>query len=190
MPLGNRSDYYQPPNGHPSYALGNQGHTYGLSSWIPYQGTFVTLPQKNLIYCVRSSFCPSFGIWADVRRNDTDWNLYRQMVKQWRRVAGCMLGDYYPLTPYSLQYDQWIAWQFDRPESGDGMVQAFRREKNEEPARMFRLSGLDPAAQYEVTDLDVGTPEIINGKKLTEQGLAVEIKTKPGAVVITYKKLK
>ena len=38
-----------------------------------------------------------------------------------------MLGDYYPLTSYSLQPDHWIAWQFNRPETGDGVVQAFRR---------------------------------------------------------------
>ena len=38
-----------------------------------------------------------------------------------------IFGDYYPLTPYSLDNTAWIAWQFDCPEKGEGLVQAFRR---------------------------------------------------------------
>ena len=55
-----------------------------------------------------------------------------------------MLGDYYPLTPYSLQLDHWIAWQFNRPETGDGVVQAFRRSKCDGPAMTFRLQRARP----------------------------------------------
>ena len=49
---------------------------------------------------------------------------------------------------------EWAAWQFNRPEQGDGMVQAFRRDKSEDPATDIRLRGLDPSATYKVTDLD------------------------------------
>ncbi len=49
---------------------------------------------------------------------------------EWRKIRTYMLGDYYPLTPYSLQRDQWIAWQFDRPDLGGGEVQAFRRPES------------------------------------------------------------
>ena len=38
-----------------------------------------------------------------------------------------------------------------------------------------------------MTDLDVGTPAKVSGKSLMEEGLAVEIKDKPGAAVITYR---
>jgi alpha-galactosidase len=110
------------------------------------------------------------------------------MAAQWRQVAGSMLGDYYPLSSYSLREEDWMAWQFNRPERGDGMIQAFRHDKSERTARTFRLCGLDPAAQYEVTDLDEGTPKKIGGKELMEQGLTVEIKNKPGAVVLAYKR--
>jgi len=111
-------------------------------------------------------------------------------VSQWRDVADCMLGDYYPLTPYSLGDDRWIAWQFDRPEQGDGMIQAFRRDRSEDRSKRFRLNGLEPGAQYEVTDLDAGTPKIISGRELLERGLPVAIDPQPGAVVLKYRKVK
>jgi len=101
-----------------------------------------------------------------------------------------MLGDYYPLSPYSLKLDQWIAWQFNRPEQGDGMIQAFRRDNCDEPEKIFRLSGLNPAAQYEITNLDLEGSKTISGKELLEKGLKIEIKDKPGSTVITYKLFK
>jgi alpha-galactosidase len=101
-----------------------------------------------------------------------------------------MLGDYYPLTEYSLQPDQWIAWQFDRPEQCDGVLQAFRRDRCAEAARTFRLRGLDPAAQYELTNFDVAGTTRVSGKELTDKGLSVEIKDHPGAAVIVYRRAK
>jgi alpha-galactosidase len=183
-----RSDY-QAFDGDPAYAPGNQGHTYGLSSWFPYYGQGVYYTSQQLVYCARSYMCPAFGIAVDVRKPGIDWDLYRRLAGQWRQVAGRMLGDYYPLTPYSLQNDHWIAWQFDRPEEGDGMVQAFRRERNEENTRSFPLKGLDPAAHYEVVDMDAGAPETVSGKELLERGVVVKIKDKPGAAILTYRKV-
>ena len=52
-------------------------------------------------------------------------------------------GDFWPLTPYSLENNVWMAWQFDRPEAGEGVVQAFRRAENGDESATFRLRGLD-----------------------------------------------
>jgi alpha-galactosidase len=100
-----------------------------------------------------------------------------------------MLGDYYPLTPYSINTGDWIAWQFDRPEIGGGMIQAFRREQNDKPARLFRLSGLVPSARYHVTDLDGGPTRNLTGSDLMKKGLTIEIKTTPGAALLIYRKV-
>ena len=182
-----RSDY-QSFSGDPKFAVGNQGHTYGLSAWIPYYGHGVYYNPKQLVYSVRSHMCPSFGIAVDVRKGGTDWDLYRRLVRQWRKVADGFLGDFYPLTPYSLKQDQWIAWQFHRPERGDGFVQAFRRDRCPEAGRLLRLGGLAPAARYEVTDLDANTPRTMSGRELTAKGLPVTIPARPGAGLIYYKK--
>ncbi len=182
-----RSDY-QAFDGNPGYAIGNQGHTYGLSSWLPYYGQGVYITAANAAYYARSHMSPSFSIAVDVRKPGIDWELYRRLVSQWREVADCMLGDYYPLSPYSLESDRWIAWQFDRPEQGDGMIQAFRRDSSGERVMTFRLHGIDAAAQYEVTDLDIGAAKIISGRELQERGLEVAIDAQPGSVVFKYRK--
>ena len=176
-----RSDY-QAFDGNPAFALGNQCQTYGLASWIPYYGQGVYYNPNQYVYCVRSYMCPAFAMCVDVRKGQMDWNLYRRLLAQWRQVADCFMGDYYPLTPYSLDEDCWIAWQFDRPEEGEGMVQVFRRGKSGESSRTLRLHGLDPDARYEVTDLDVGKPRTATGKELQDQGLAVKIGEQAQAV--------
>ena len=99
-----------------------------------------------------------------------------------------MLGDYYPLTGYSLAKDQWMAWQFDRPESGEGIVQVFRREESPVESARFKLRGLDATAKYEVENLD-GGKETHTGRELMEKGLAVTINQQPAAVVFAYKRV-
>jgi alpha-galactosidase len=171
-----RSDYQF---GHEA-TLPNQGHTYGISSWIPYYGSGCYFSDP---YSARSYIMPCSGFAGT--NSET-----RRAYAECRKVAPFMLGDYYPLTPYSLDTADWIAWQFDRPEIGGGVVQAFRRDRNEVPVREFHLHGLVPSAKYEVTDLDSGGPKEITGRELMNQGLAVEIKSRPGAAVIIYQKAK
>ena len=60
-------------------------------------------------------------------KKDLDYELGRKLIAQWRQVVDYLIGDFYPLTAYSLADDVWMAFQFARPENGSGMVQAFRR---------------------------------------------------------------
>jgi alpha-galactosidase len=183
-----RSDY-QAFDGNPAYAAGNQGHTYGLSSWLPYYGHGVYRSPRDLAHYVRSHMSPSFGFCVDVRKPGIDWNQYRGLVDEWRQMAPCMLGDYYPLTPYSLAADHWIAWQFNRPEQGDGVVQVFRRDQCMDSSLVCCLRGLDPATRYEVKNFDDEGATKVLGKDLMEKGLTVEVKDKPGAAVIVYRRV-
>jgi alpha-galactosidase len=157
------------------------GQTYGLSSWIPYYGSGVYSVEK---YPARSFYMPCFGIGGD-----QDMKKAKAIFAECRQVAPLMLGDYYPLTSYSLKLDDWIAWQFDRPEQGDGVVQAFRRDQCVDDSKTFTLRGLDPNAQYKLTHFDVEGVTQVAGKALMEKGLTVEIKDKPGAAVIVYKRV-
>ena len=175
-----RSDYIFEP-------IGQQGHTYGLAQWLPYFGTGEIAVDS---YLFRSCMCAGNIPCWDMRKKDLDYGLLRKLTAEWRSVAPNYLGDYYPLTPYSLEKSAWMAWQFDRPEKGEGLVQAFRREECGDSAKTFHLHGLDLAAAYEVTDLDAGTPTRVSGKELMEKGLTVEIKAKPGAAVIRYQQVK
>jgi alpha-galactosidase len=172
-----RSDYIIEP-------VGNQGHTYNLSFWMPYYGTGTGAIDA---YMFRSVMCPHFTACYDMRRKDLDFETARRIVGQWRQVAPCFFGDYYPLTSYSLASDAWIGWQFDRPEDEDGFVQMFRRAESVYRVADLKLQGLDPQKKYAVTDLDSGKTTVAQGRTLMESGLAVEITAKPGAALLGYK---
>ncbi len=166
-------------------ALNEQCHTYGLALWLPFYGTGF---EKLSTYIARSLMGPDMTLACDVRKKDFDWDLLRKVVAQWREVVPYYFGDYYPLTPYSLKRSVWMAWQFNRPESGDGMVQAFCRTESSYRSAELRLRGLDPTATYVLTDLDSRQSQQLKGSDLMDKGLVVEMTQSPQAVVITYHK--
>jgi alpha-galactosidase len=168
-------------------SVGEQGHTYGLASWMPFYGTgFIDFDA----YIVRSLMGPDMTLSCDARRKDLDWDLLRRLVSQWRQVVPYFYGDYYPLTPYTLDSRAWIAWQFDCPEKGEGVVQVFRRSESIYRSAEIRLYALDPAANYSITNLDAQRSEQVSGRELIEKGLPVDILGRPGAVVILYHAIK
>ena len=133
---------------------------------------------------------PFSNLLWDMRDRKLDYELMRRLASEFARIAHYWLGDYYPLTPFTTDRDAWMAWQFDDPETGEGMVQVFRRAESPFYGLQLKLQGLDPAARYALTDLDVSDrPKTFTGRELLEPGVPVSITNKPGAVVITYKKL-
>jgi alpha-galactosidase len=177
VPL-HRSDYAH-------QAVGNQCHTYGISFWVPYHG--IGVPQIDA-YTFRSTLVPAFGYGPDMRRPDLDYGLMRRLVAEWREYADNTLGDYYPLTSYSYEDDVWMAWQFDRPEAGKGMVQVFRRSHSPFETARFQLHALEPDAQYAVKDVDTGEVQRFTGRELMDQGLSVMLKQRPAAAIFTYER--
>ena len=175
-----RSDYRFEP-------VGTQGHTYGMALWIPYYGTGVMDASD---YVVRSHWCPWLGIGrSDPRRKGLDWTKYHRMLGELRKVADYFYGDYYPLTPYSLDNSVWMAWQFDRPDLGEGMVQVFRRAESLYESAHFPLRGLDLEATYQATNIDTGNVVKATGRELMATGLPIAIAERPSAVVIVYKRV-
>lgn len=177
-----RSDFQFPSQG-ANIVDGNQCHTYGLSAWLPYQGSGCYL---NDPYSFRSFYLASFGMAGEFQLP-----AWKQAYQENKKIAPILLnGDFYPLTSYSLSNDVWMAWQFDWAGKGRGMVQAFRRGQNSEPVQTYRLSGLNPKAQYKVTNFDVEGSVQMSGRQLMEDGLKIELKNKPQAALITYEKMK
>lgn len=124
----------------------------------------------------------------DMRRKDLDYPAIRRLLEQWQAVAPCYLGDYYPLTPFSRQNDVWMAWQFDRPETGEGLVQVFRRTDSIYESARFKLQGLTAEARYEVRDLDQAGSTVLTGRELAETGLLITLRQPSSAALITYKR--
>jgi alpha-galactosidase len=205
-----RADYPVSPDADP---IGAQISTEGLAYWRPHFGTLLQVRPRDT-YHFRSGMAPglAFALFnvagypnqvGSFIPADFPFDWMRNMVVQLKLVRPYYYGDYYPLLPCSANSDcatdpskehsaafEWAAWQFNRPEQGDGMVQAFRRDENEEPAQDLRLRGLDSAATYEITDLDAKMPKTISGRDLMQQGLHVEIEGKRGAAILVYKKVR
>jgi alpha-galactosidase len=164
----------------------SQCQLMGLAPWIPYYGAGIGLTDDP--YKLRSNMAPWSAFGFDCKDGTQNWDRIRLHLQRCHELAPNMLGDFYPMTPYSLDETLWAAWQFDRPEEGKGMVQAFRRTTSDVSSMTFKLRGLDAKARYKVQDIDSTTSEVKTGKELMENGLKVTIASKPGAAIVTYKK--
>jgi alpha-galactosidase len=173
-----RSDYILEP-------VGQQNHTLGIARWIPYYGTGANSTDA---YVFRSQMCPWFTACYDVRRTDLDYDALRKLHGQWKRAAPLFMKDFYPLTPYATENTAWVAWQFHDPETGQGVVQAFRRGESFYEAASLKLQGLDETARYVVTDVDGGKDREVSGRELSE-GLSVALKARPAAGLIMYRRV-
>jgi alpha-galactosidase len=178
-------------------AIGHQCMTYGISLWLPYHGTG-TVATRNAPYygsgftpvepyAFWSNVTPSLGFGIDMRVRELDYAALRRLVGQWRQISPNFYGDFYPLTHWTRDDQVWMAWQFHRPEAGEGMVQVFRRHNSVYESARFPLKELDTGARYLVTNLDdPSSARQFSGRELSEKGLAVAIPEQPGAVMFTY----
>lgn len=156
---------------------GFQGQTYGLSFWLPFYGGVSRFQEP---YGYRSLYMPGFGMVA------APLAIAKKAYDEFRVVAPHMIeGDYYTLTPYSRATDQWIAWQFYAPETGGGVIQAFRRSKTPSETLIVKLRGLDGNTTYEVENLD-GGKETWTGAELM-RGYSITLREKPAAAVLVLK---
>jgi alpha-galactosidase len=191
-----RSDY-QNANTNNYDPAGIQAMTYGLSLFVPLSGGCALRADP---YMFRSGYSPALcvewhgfvpGTWDVITKLDDtgiDFDRIRKLLNEYLAVRQFFYEDFYPLSPYSVASDVWMAWQYDAPEKGEGLVQAFRRVHCTTATEPLKLHALDPNAMYEVKDWDTEKLQEFSGKELIEKGLSVTIPDQPGAVVITYKK--
>jgi alpha-galactosidase len=189
-----RSDYAFEPNGH-------QCMTYGISMWIPFQGTG-TVATKNAPYYgggytdvepyyFWSNASPSIVSGIDMRVKNINYDLLRKLLEQWRQIGPNYYGDFYPLTPWTRDSKVWMAWQFDRPDKGQGAIQAFRRADCPASSTTLKLRALDPSARYTIVNLGTGNSRVMSGTELINSGLTVQTtENPPVAVTLTYSKMK
>ncbi|MEN6334684.1 MAG: GH36 C-terminal domain-containing protein, partial [Phycisphaerales bacterium] len=140
-------------------------------------------------YAFWSNAAPSLGLGIDARLKDLDYPALRGLIGQWRQVSPDYYGDFYPLTLWTRDNTVWMAWQFDRPETGEGMVQAFRRHESDYESARLRLQALDANASYSLTDLNTGSQQSCAGRDLMEKGLLITLAEKPATAVLAYHRL-
>jgi alpha-galactosidase len=167
-----------------------QTQFYGLAMWEPYFGAPVYPADRVDVYGFRSGMALLTGLGYDTRREDLDYALLHKLVLEREHLVKYLWGDFYPLTSWSFDNDVWMAWQFDLPEEGSGMVQAFRRPQSPYVSARMKLAALDPDALYRIRDIEDGSGLRLPGRELLEKGLPIDIPDQPGAVIILYERVK
>ena len=177
VPLWRSDEAYDP--------VAMQSISYGIALWMPYYGTGINSVEP---YIFRSQMTPALALGLDPGNYPEGYPRLKQRLAEWRQVSENYFGDYYPLTPYTLDDSAWMAWQFDSPARGEGMVQAFRRRLSPFETARFKLRGLDPKAAYAVAEAGSQAETTLTGAELMDRGLPVTVADLPGAALIHYRK--
>jgi alpha-galactosidase len=134
-------------------------------------------------YAYHCALAPMLALGLDIKRDDYDFAESRKMIAVWRRAAGLILyGDYYPQTPFHRTPDQWVAWQFDSPEQGQGFVQAIRLPASQEGTLTIHPKGLDSSVTYVFENGESGETREIAGKDLMANGFTFGLPARSGAI--------
>jgi alpha-galactosidase len=174
-----RTDY-QPcePNGY-------QCHTYGLNFYLPLHGTGNTNPSS---YEFRSSMSSAMVTAWDINNSNFQGQQAQKDIEDFKRLRPYFYEDYYPLTGYKTGDNAWMAYQLNRVKSNDGVVFAFRRPDCRNETITIKLQGLDSKTSYEFFYEDYGIKTKMTGAEIMK-GIDISIPTKPGSLLISYKKL-
>ncbi len=168
-----RSDYYigRKPND-TAFILG-QNATLNLLPYLPFQGcefNCVPVGDDYAAFSIIASgtvITPSDFDGGIIRRKITDpetaW--FKKVFDVAIRMRPFYKGDFHQLTDETSAGDNvWCAWQCDRPDLKAGFAIAFRRGAAEQEAQTFQLSGVDPAATYELEFYD-GSKKDVKGSE-------------------------
>ena len=112
----------------------------------------------------------------------------RAHLARYLKVRPLFAADFHPLTEWSDDPEEWLAFQFHDPTTGEGIVQAFHGASPSQASRTLKLRGLAAEKQYMVTDWDkAGEPSSRSGAELANEGIEVRAATANGAFVYQYK---
>ncbi len=167
-----------------------QAQTQGLAPWVPLSAAVCDVSSR---YAMRSAFGPGMVTHWCQQALDNHTALPLEEIRRWMGEALAMrkyfYGDFYPLLSFSLADDAWAAWQYDRPDLGEGMIVAFRRQASPFSRWEAAARALDADADYELTSWDGQAGRLLSGKALMDGGLVVTVDEKPGSALFTYRRL-
>ena len=78
----------------------------------------------------------------------------RRCISEMKENRKYWTGDYYPLTPWTMAPDRWMAWQLHRADLDEGMVLAFRHQDCPYSTMQVNLRGLKSGQAYRVSFID------------------------------------
>jgi alpha-galactosidase len=183
--------------------LADQAQTQALAPWVPENMGFETFTQSSPwtkpgpytttgnLYLMRLGYDAGYGVGPGAAGVDNDtWVAWiKQAIGEYREVQPYFYGDFYALVPYSLGDESWTAWQWNRPESKDGLVILLRRPKSPFTKMELGLEHLDPAARYEVeirSTYDRTPAKEMTGNELAH--LQIKLADAPSSALVFYRR--
>ena len=150
----------------------DQSQAYGLNFYLPLHATIGWEPGT---YECRSSAAAGFCAEWDILDPQFPLTKARACIHEMTDNRPYWSGDYYPLTPWTMDADRWMAWQLHRADQDSGIVLAFRHKDSPSPTLQVELRGLNPAQKYQVQFID--EEHHVAEKTLTGQDLrALELR--------------
>lgn len=169
--------------GNPSFPRNVQAMTHGLSLWLPLHGLGAAATDELALRSGMGS-CATFAINF---RDPACVEALRKHLARYLQVRPLFTKDYYPLTPWSVDPAQVLAFQFHNPSSGEGIVQLSCGPMATERNARLNLRGLNPTARYTLMNWDSpGSGATYTGTELMKHGLLVLAGRDHAALVFQY----
>ncbi|MBQ8449273.1 MAG: alpha-galactosidase [Clostridia bacterium] len=183
-----RSDVYCPAN-YKSEAA--QVHNMSFALWMPYSGTGSGRAYDE--YALRSAYAPGLRLChafsaAEAFEVGEGTALLKKYGEEYLAVRRYFAGDVHFLTKPTADESAWCAVQWSLPESGEGMVQVFTREKSVYTEGAFKLYGISAGRRYRFRDLD-GGEFTVSGRELVAHGLRLRTAEKRKAKIFIYNEI-
>jgi alpha-galactosidase len=175
----------------------NQCHRCGLLRWVPLCSTLAGNIAIDTDYRIRSSMttglCYDLSMTGARAQDNTEYSSLpfaeiKRSLRRYREIQRYFYGDFYPLTEYTQTNDAWMAYQFDLPESGEGLLVVLKRPLSEFTEALFAMNALQLGSYYEIANVDSGDKATFSGKELMEKGLAVTLLARPDSALLRYRR--
>jgi alpha-galactosidase len=173
---------------------GNEGYAQTQTSWlnryIPLHATCSWMPEA---YSIRSTATAGLAAELDIRSKDFPLKLAQQSIGEIRENSKYWYGDFYTLTPISLDSDQFIAYQLHRADLDSGIILAFRREKSSTIGLILAPKAIKPNLKYTVEIVDESfkkTTYTTTGKDMLDNGVSLRIGKPRSSLMVRYRAVK
>lgn len=163
----------------------DQAHLFGLSQYLP-NGLVVAHLNRLDDYSFHSTMASSLCLGWIADDPDFDVERGRQLLQRYLDLRHLLVGDWYPLLPYTRKPTEWMAAQYHRPDLEEGMIVAFRHPGSPYPGASVSLHGLDADATYELVSQREGKRTIQGAKLLA--GFLLQLDEPNTSTLIHYRK--
>lgn len=167
----------------------DQCSTYGTSLWLP-GGMIIFYNSMAGNYVAWSGFGGQLSLAVNPLDFKFPMDWARQQVELYKRVRPFLSGDFYPLTPISLD-GTWLGYQFHRTDLESGFALVFKRfdspREISSVSNTFKLQlrGLEPESQYHVRFEASYTDQNLTGVALA-RGIELTLGKAPAAELLIY----